>query len=211
MKIWKEKKMCNHNKPYRKNLLIIDNHDSFTFNLVDLLRPICEEHQIKMEITQSANLDLDAVDAFSHLLISPGPDVPRAYPNTFLMLARYYQHKSILGICLGHQTLCEFFGAELYNLAEVRHGKQGRVEQISTNPIFEGLPKYFKVGLYHSWAISQNSLKNSPLVATTVCDQSVLMAFKHQHLPIYGVQFHPESFITEYGDHILRNWLTGSS
>lgn len=186
-----------------KNLLIIDNHDSFTFNLVDLLRKI----KVPAKVVLVEELNLDEVEQFSHILISPGPDVPRAYPKTFAMLERYHQSKSILGVCLGHQTICEFFGGTLYNLKDVRHGQQRTLSQIQPNPIFNGLPNTFQVGLYHSWGILQNSLQKTPLVATAVCDQNVLMAFKHQNLPIYGVQFHPESFITEYGLQILQNWL----
>ena len=112
-----------------------------------------------------------------------------------------------MGVCLGHQTIAEFFGGELYNLAEVRHGQQRPLSQLEENPLFDGLPKSFNIGLYHSWAISQNSLEKTQLVATSICDQAVLMAFKHANLPIYGVQFHPESFITEHGKAMLRNWL----
>lgn len=184
-------------------LLIIDNHDSFTFNLVELLRKIGAE----MQVVSVEELDLDDVERFSHIMISPGPDVPRAYPQLFTMLARYHQHKSILGVCLGHQTLCEFFGGELYNLNQVRHGQQRPLIQQQANPLFENLPHQFNIGLYHSWAISQKSLENTPLIATATCDQGVLMAVKHRSLAIYGVQFHPESFITEYGEQMLRNWL----
>lgn len=187
----------------KPRLLIVDNHDSFTFNLVDLLRKI----EVETCVISVENLNLDEVENFSHIMISPGPDVPRAYPQLFAMLARYHQQKSILGVCLGHQTICEFFGAELYNLNEVRHGQQRSLTQVRASQIFQGLPPTFNIGLYHSWAISQNSLKNTPLVATAVCDQNVLMAMQHQFLPIYGVQFHPESFITEYGEQMLRNWL----
>ncbi|MDD0824515.1 anthranilate synthase component II [Mannheimia sp. AT1] len=186
-----------------KKLLIIDNHDSFTFNLVDLLRKI----NVSAKVVLVEELNLDEVEEFSHILISPGPDVPKAYPQTFAMLERYYQHKSILGVCLGHQTLCEFFGGTLYNLENVRHGQQRTLTQIAQNSMFEGLPEQFQVGLYHSWGILQNSLENTPLVATAVCEQNVLMAFKHKSLPIFGVQFHPESFITEYGEKMLQNWL----
>ena len=184
-------------------LLLIDNHDSFTFNLVDLLRKIGVETQV----VSVEHLDLDEVENFSHIMISPGPDVPRAYPQLFEMLARYHQTKSILGVCLGHQTICEFFGGKLYNLENVRHGQQRPLTQTSANPLFDGLPENFKIGLYHSWAISQKSLENTPLEATAVCNQNVLMAMKHETLRIYGVQFHPESFITEFGEQILRNWL----
>ncbi|WP_150539126.1 anthranilate synthase component II [Actinobacillus vicugnae] len=187
------------------SLLIIDNHDSFTFNLVDLFRKI----GVSPNVVLVEKLVLDDVEHFSHILISPGPDVPNAYPQTFEMLQRFYQTKSILGVCLGHQTLCEFFGGELYNLNAVRHGQQRPLKQLTDNILFQDLPESFNIGLYHSWAISQKSLENTPLIATATCDQNVLMAFKHQHLPIYGVQFHPESFITEYGEKMLRNWLFG--
>lgn len=184
-------------------LLIIDNHDSFTFNLVDLFRQI----DVKAQIVSVEQLNLDDVEQFSHILISPGPDVPRAYPQLFQMLERYHQSKSILGVCLGHQTLCEFFGGTLYNLNQVRHGQKRLITQHQPFLLFKGLPTQFEVGLYHSWAILQNSLENSPLTVTATCDQNVVMAVKHDELPIYGVQFHPESFLTEYGKRILLNWL----
>lgn len=184
-------------------LLIIDNHDSFTFNLVDLIRKI----GVNTTVISVEMLDLDEVADFSHILISPGPDVPRAYPQTFAMLECYHQSKSILGVCLGHQTLCEFFGAELYNLADVRHGQQRPLRYLTPSPIFADIPNHSQIGLYHSWAIAQDSLQNTPLVATAICDQNVLMAMQHRHLPIFGVQFHPESFLSEYGEQMLRNWL----
>lgn len=194
----KQKKIAKQLK-----LLIIDNHDSFTFNLVDLLGKI----GVIPDVVVVEKLDLEAIVQYSHILISPGPDVPRAYPQTFAMLARYYQHKSILGVCLGHQTLCEFFGGELYNLPSVRHGHQRPLRHFEANRLFEHIPPNSKVGLYHSWAILQKSLENTPLVATSCCDQNVLMAVKHKTLPIYGVQFHPESFLTEFGEQMLKNWL----
>lgn len=184
-------------------LLIIDNHDSFTFNLVDLFRKI----SVEPTVVSVEDLSPDLPESFSHILISPGPDVPRAYPQLFAMLERYHQRKNILGVCLGHQTLCEFFGGELYNLGEVRHGQQRPLQYLAAHPLFDNIPSGSPIGLYHSWAILQNSLKNTPLVATATCDQNVLMAMKHQTLPIYGVQFHPESFLTEAGEQMLRNWL----
>lgn len=160
-----------------------------------------------MQVVSVEKLNLDDVEKFSHILISPGPDVPRAYPQLFDMLARYHRTKSILGVCLGHQTLGEFFGGQLYNLNNVRHGQQRPLIQLADNPLFTGLPNRFQIGLYHSWAILQNSLENTPLVTTAVCDQGILMAMRHQSLPIFGVQFHPESFISEYGEQLLKNWL----
>ncbi|MDP8098324.1 anthranilate synthase component II [Pasteurella atlantica] len=184
-------------------VLIIDNHDSFTFNLVDLFRKI----KVQVEIISVENLELDKIEKYSHILISPGPDVPSAYPILFEMLQRYSQTKSILGVCLGHQVLCEFFGGQLYNLNRVRHGQKSQLSYINKSPIFKNLPATFNVGLYHSWAILQNSLNKSPLEVTAICDENIVMAVQHQRLPIYGVQFHPESFMTEFGREILQNWL----
>ncbi|MGV6987864.1 anthranilate synthase component II [Testudinibacter sp. P80/BLE/0925] len=184
-------------------LLIINNHDSFTYNLVDLLRRL----EVEMQVCDTENVDLDAVAQFSHLLISPGPDVPSAYPQLFAMLQRYHRQKSILGVCLGHQTLCQFFGGELYNLPQIRHGRSAVLRQTADSLLFKNLPQSFKIGLYHSWAVKNDSLP-SCLQATAVDQDGTLMAMQHRTLPIYGVQFHPESFISEYGEQILRNWLS---
>ncbi|WP_424409480.1 anthranilate synthase component II [Pasteurella sp. PK-2025] len=185
-----------------KRLLIINNQDSFTYNLVDLIRRLDQP----FEVVNVQELDLDAVAHYSHILISPGPDVPRAYPQLFAMLEQYHQSKSILGVCLGHQTLCEFFGGELYNLDKVRHGRIQRLHVRSDSVLFQGLPAEFQIGLYHSWAIREQHFPDS-LQITAHCQEEVVMAFQHKQLPIYGVQFHPESFMTEHGEQLLRNWL----
>lgn len=184
-------------------LLIINNHDSFTYNLVDLLRRL----EVEMQVCDTEKVDLDTVAAFSHLLISPGPDVPSAYPQLFAVLQRYHRQKSILGVCLGHQTLCQFFGSELYNLPQICHGQSAVLQQTADSLLFKNLPQSFKIGLYHSWAVQRDSLP-SCLQATAVDQNGTLMAMQHRTLPIYGVQFHPESFISEYGEQILRNWLS---
>lgn len=189
-----------------QKLLIINNHDSFTYNLVDLIRRL----SVPFAVIDVDNLTLGAVEPFSHILISPGPDVPRSYPQLFAMLEKYHQHKSIFGVCLGLQTICEFFGGTLYNLSDVRHGKSKQLKVRSTSPIFAGLPNQFQIGLYHSWAISSESFP-SQLEITALCEDNVIMAVQHKTLPIYAVQFHPESFISEYGEEMLRNWLTSSS
>ncbi len=183
-------------------LLIINNHDSFTFNLVDLIRRL----QVPFEVWNVEDLQESTPEFFTHILISPGPDVPRAYPQLFNMLEKYHQKKSILGVCLGHQTLCEFFGGTLYNLAAVRHGQKHCLKVRSNSPLFLGLPKQFEIGLYHSWAVQREDFPE-PLEITAVCDENVVMAMQHNYLPIYGVQFHPESYMSEYGEQILQNWL----
>nr|WP_315542868.1 anthranilate synthase component II [uncultured Aggregatibacter sp.] len=187
------------------SLLIINNHDSFTFNLVDYIRRL----NVPFQVVNVEELDLDAVGDFSHLLISPGPDVPRAYPQLFDLLARYQHSKSILGVCLGHQMLCEFFGAELHNLPTPRHGQAKQLQCATESRLFKNMPPTFQIGLYHSWAVSEQNFP-SALQITARCDDNIIMAMQHKTLPIYGVQFHPESYISEYGEQILRNWLLDS-
>ncbi|OOF58747.1 anthranilate synthase component II [Rodentibacter myodis] len=183
-------------------LLIINNHDSFTFNLVDLIRRL----DVPFEVLNVEDLKENTPECYTHILISPGPDVPRAYPQLFEMLETYHQRKSILGVCLGHQTICEFFGGTLYNLAAVRHGQKQHLKVRSNSALFLGLPKEFEIGLYHSWAVSTANFPEV-LDVTAVCDEEVVMAMQHKSLPVYGVQFHPESYMSEYGEQILRNWL----
>ncbi|MCI5764510.1 anthranilate synthase component II [Actinobacillus porcinus] len=185
-----------------KRLLIINNHDSFTYNLVDLIRRL----NVEFDVVDVEQLNLHKVENFSHLLISPGPDVPRAYPQLFAMLEQYHCTKCILGVCLGHQTLCEFFGATLYNLTDVRHGYARQLKVRSMSPLFSQLPTTFRIGLYHSWAVSEVNFP-AELQITATCEDEIIMAFQHRTLPIYGVQFHPESYISEYGEQILQNFL----
>lgn len=187
-----------------KKLLLINHHDSFTYNLVDLLRKL----PVRFAVKAAEEITLPEVEDYSHLLISPGPDVPRAYPQTFAVLQEYYQRKSVLGVCLGHQMLCEFFGGQLFNLQQVRHGRNGILTIKEASPLFQGLPAQFEIGLYHSWAVSAVGFPKD-LQITATCQDNIVMAMQHRRLPIYGLQFHPESFITQYGYEMLQNWLNG--
>ena len=185
-----------------KKILVINNHDSFTYNLVDLIRQL----QVRFDVVSIEELSLDCVEGYTHILISPGPDVPSTYPQLFAMLERFYQTKSILGVCLGHQTLCEFFGGELYNLPRVRHGLKRRLNVLLNSGLFLGLPAEFEIGLYHSWAVQTESIPET-LEITAVCDDEIVMATQHKNLPIFSVQFHPESYMSEFGEQVLQNWL----
>lgn len=184
-------------------LLLIDNHDSFTYNLVDLLRKMLPPSEFT--VVQHDHLP-DSLDAYSHLLISPGPDVPSAYPQLFALLQAHYQKKVILGVCLGHQTLCQFFGAKLFNLPEVRHGRNMHLFQTASSPLWQNIPTQSQIGVYHSWAVQKTAFPEE-LEIIAECDEGVIMACQHRTFPIYGVQFHPESFMTDYGETLLRNWL----
>ena len=185
-----------------KKILVINNHDSFTYNLVDLIRQL----QVRFDVVSIEDLSLDCVEGYTHILISPGPDVPSTYPQLFAMLERFYQTKSILGVCLGHQTLCEFFGGELYNLPRVRHGLKRRLNVLLNSGLFLGLPAEFEIGLYHSWAVQTESIPET-LEITAVCDDEIVMATQHKNLPIFSVQFHPESYMSEFGEKMLQHWL----
>lgn len=183
-------------------LLLIDNHDSFTYNLVDLLRPLGYPFMV-VPVEQVSPQQLQQAE---HILISPGPDIPQAYPQVFAMLRQYYQQKKILGVCLGHQILYEFFGGQLYNLGQVRHGQSGTLYCTKESPLFAGLPQSFQVGLYHSWAADPDTLPED-LEIIAQDQQGVIMAIQHRDFPIYGLQFHPESFISQYGSQLIANWL----
>lgn len=187
-----------------KKILLIDNNDSFTYNLVELIRQL----DIDFDVINYEDLIIDTVANFSHIIISPGPDVPSVYPKMFDLLERLYQQKNILGVCLGHQIICEFFGARLLNLTSPRHGMVG---QLTLNPtqasqIFKNLPSQFQVGLYHSWAVSPQDFPNC-LQVTSTCQDDIVMSVKHTTLPIFGVQFHPESYISQFGKAILANFI----
>ncbi|MFC0322483.1 anthranilate synthase component II [Gallibacterium melopsittaci] len=185
-------------------LLLIDNHDSFTYNLVDLLRKLLPLSAF--EVMQYEQIPFDKLDHYSHLLLSPGPDVPSAYPQLFALIEQAKHQMSILGVCLGHQTLCQYFGATLYNLTDVRHGQNKRLYQTANSPLWHNIPQQSQIGLYHSWAVAKQDFP-AELEITAECEEGVIMTMQHRHLPIYGVQFHPESFMTEYGETLLRNWL----
>lgn len=186
----------------QKRLLLIDNHDSFTYNLVDLIRQLA----VPFELVTVENLPQVEMADFTHIIISPGPDVPFAYPQTFEMLEKYHTEKAILGVCLGHQTLCEFFGGSLYNLKEVRHGQAKRLKVRSNSALFSALPTEFDVGLYHSWAVNPSDFPAELRVSAT-CSDEIIMAFEHKTLPIFGVQFHPESYMSAFGLAILQNFI----
>ncbi|WP_243389219.1 anthranilate synthase component II [Conservatibacter flavescens] len=185
-----------------QQILLIDHHDSFTYNLVDLLRKL----NLSFHVQAVENVNIKNVADFSHIILSPGPDIPETYPQTQAILQHYYQQKSILGICLGHQMLCEFFGGHLFNLGKVRHGQQIPANITQSSPLFAHLPATINVGLYHSWAVSDTDFPAS-LTITARCKDNIIMAMQHKTLPIYGIQFHPESFMTEHGLQIIKNWL----
>ena len=187
-------------------LLVLDNYDSFTYNLVHLVKKIgCGD----LEVRRNDKLTLDEVSAFDKILLSPGPGLPCEAGLMPELVRRYADSKSILGVCLGHQCIGETFGAKLVNLTEVVHGKGVLTEIIDMEePLFKGVPRAFVAGRYHSWVVGREDFPEC-LKITAVDGSGQIMALAHRKLDLKGVQFHPESVLTEHGEVIMKNWLEG--
>jgi anthranilate synthase component 2 len=183
------------------NILVIDNYDSFTFNLVHYL----EEMDCTVTVKRNDQFAMDEVAQYDKVVLSPGPGIPEEAGLLKDVIERYAQTIPMLGVCLGHQAIAEVFGGTLSNLATVFHGVSSSMKVIEDDPIFDGLPKTFDVGRYHSWVVNKPLPKEFILLAEE--ENGQVMAFKHDTYPIYGVQFHPESILTPNGKQILQNWL----
>jgi anthranilate synthase/aminodeoxychorismate synthase-like glutamine amidotransferase len=184
-------------------IALIDHNDSFTYNVVEVLRTLGNN---KVSVIKYANLIIEDLLFFDKIIFSPGPCLPTDYPKTFEVIRKYYKTKSILGICLGHQVICSFFGAELYNFKEVIHGVNKKILINDNSNLFKDISKETEVGLYHSWAVSKNNFpKELQILANS--EEDVIMSVKHQKYNIYGIQFHPESFLTTKGEQMLKNFI----
>ena len=190
-------------KAQEHKLLIIDNYDSFTYNLVHLVEKVSD---IKLEVFRNDKISINEINNYSKILLSPGPGLPKDAGIMPELLKKYSSSKSILGVCLGLQAIGENFGCKLKNLDTVFHGIATPIEIISKDTIFENCPNQFNVGRYHSWVVN-NSEINSDLIITAVDEQNNIMAMKHKSYDVKGVQFHPESILSEQGELIIRNWL----
>ena len=183
-------------------LLILDNYDSFTYNIVHAVR----ELGVEPAVCRNDKITLDEVDNFDKIIISPGPGIPSEAGILPQLLERYAGSKPILGVCLGHQAIGECFGARLRNLPEVYHGIKSQISITVPEYIFAGLPDRIDVGRYHSWVVDRNNLPDC-LEVTAVSDDGEIMAMRHRTLDVRGVQFHPESILTPQGLTIIDNWL----
>ena len=184
------------------NLLIIDVFDSFTYNLMH----ICEKYVKNVEVIRINKINIDLIKKFDKIIISPGPGVPSDYPFLFKFLKNYFNKKDILGICLGCQTIANFFGLELINLKNVMHGKKTMITHFRNDEfLYKNIPEEFDVGRYHSWAVSKE--KNQKLIITSIDENNHIMSFKHSKYSLRGIQYHPESILTPYGDKIIKNWI----
>ncbi len=189
-------------------ILVFDNYDSFTYNLVHLVEKITHE---KVDVFFNDQIALENVIEYDKIILSPGPGIPEEAGLLLPLIKKYAPMKSILGVCLGHQAIGQAFGATLTNLSTVYHGITSNIiiekkQFEDEGTLFKGLPVTFEVGRYHSWVVDKN--KFPPELEITATDENgFIMAMKHKIFDVQGVQFHPESILTPSGELILRNWL----
>ena len=182
-------------------IFVVDNYDSFTYNLVHQLEALGAEVTVK----RNDCFPLGELEAFSKILLSPGPGIPEEAGQLKAVIERYAPTHSILGICLGHQAIAEVFGGQLENLTQVYHGLATPIQQTVEDPIFTDLPKTLEVGRYHSWVVAQPLPNDLEILALD--EKKQIMALRHKQYNLKGLQFHPESVLTPLGEKILENWL----
>lgn len=186
-------------------VFLLDNHDSFTYNLAALLRTF-DDTELDVAIAENTNIASLAV--YDKIVFSPGPGLPDEFPMMTEILEQYKETKDILGVCLGHQMIAEYFGAKLSNLVNVNHGWIKRLNIICPDTrLFNNIPNLSDIGVYHSWYVNKESLPDC-LTVTAECDDNLVMAMEHKKYRIDSVQFHPESFITSFGKQMIGNWLS---
>jgi len=187
-------------------LLVLDNYDSFTYNLVHIAERILQQ---KVDVFRNDKIALEEVKNYDKILLSPGPGLPSESGILLDVIKEYAPTKSILGVCLGEQAIGEAFGATLENLTDVFHGVATQCSLTDVeSPIFKGLNETFFIGRYHSWVVSAKNFPKDKLEITAFDDLGFIMALQHKTYDVQGVQFHPESVLTPAGERILRNWLS---
>lgn len=192
----------------KQQILIIDNYDSFTYNLVHLVEKVTEE---KIAVLLNDAFEVEDLNKYTHIIVSPGPGLPEQAGKTLQVIKKFAATKNILGVCLGHQAIAVAFGGELKNLNEVYHGVATTItikkEALTdVRSLFYQFPPNITVGRYHSWVVDAHSLPAN-FIVTAVDDSGYIMAMKHNIYNLQSVQFHPESIMTAVGEDMLRNWL----
>jgi len=185
-----------------QKILVIDNYDSFTYNLVYILK----QNGCEVEVFRNDKISVAHAAKWNKILLSPGPGIPSeagVMPELIQTLAPTH---SILGVCLGHQAIGECFGAKLTNLSSVFHGVSTQISIKSESPLFQRLPNQFQVGRYHSWVVDEQQFPKD-LSMTAEDENGLVMALQHRSFQVYGVQFHPESVLTQNGEQIVKNWI----
>lgn len=184
--------------------VIIDNYDSFTYNLAHLVKELGAE----VDVLRNDKFELEELEKYDKIILSPGPGIPEEAGILLEVIRTYAGRKPILGVCLGEQAIGQAFGGKLTNLSEVFHGIQTNVKIKNKDYIFSGLPTEIPVGRYHSWVVDTEGFPEE-LVITAISSEGQIMALKHREYDVHGIQFHPESVLTPDGKQIVGNWLKG--
>jgi anthranilate synthase component 2 len=184
-------------------ILVLDNYDSFTYNLVHLLEKVCD-HSI--DVFRNDKITIEEAGKYDKILLSPGPGLPNEAGILEELVKIYAGKKDILGVCLGLQAIGEVFGGKLKNLDQVYHGIATPVKLLKEDSLFTSCPQEFKAGRYHSWVVDTKGLPDC-FDITATDEEGNIMALKHKTYKVKGVQFHPESILSEYGEQIIRNWI----
>lgn len=182
--------------------VIIDNYDSFTYNLSHLVKELGAE----VTVVRNDRFELSDLEAFDKIILSPGPGIPSEAGLLLEVIRTYAGRKPMLGVCLGHQAIGEAFGAKLENLSDVFHGVATPCHIVAADPVFEGLDRDITIGRYHSWVVSKEALPEC-LEVTAVSDEGQIMALRHRTMEVHGIQFHPESVLTPEGKTIIKNFI----
>lgn len=187
------------------NILVLDNYDSFTYNLVHIIK----ELGYQVDVIRNDKISLEDVGQYDKILLSPGPGIPEEAGIMLDVIRTYGATKSIMGVCLGHQGIGEVYGSELSNMETVLHGFGMQTTVLDKQcKLFQGVPETFTTGRYHSWVIDENKLSDA-FVLTAIGEDGKIMAIRHKEHDVVGVQFHPESILTDHGKVIMKNWLEG--
>lgn len=183
-------------------IVIIDNYDSFTYNLSHLVKELGAE----VTVVRNDRFELSDLEAFDKIILSPGPGIPSEAGLLLDVIRTYVGKKPMLGVCLGHQAIGDAFGAKLENLSDVFHGVATPCHIVADDPVFEGLDRDITIGRYHSWVVSKEALPEC-LEVTAVSDEGQIMALRHRTMEVHGIQFHPESVLTPNGKTIIKNFI----
>lgn len=183
-------------------ILVIDNYDSFVYNLVCMIKNLVDA---KVDVIKNDKIDFNTIDSYSKILLSPGPGIPINAGKMMQVLENKSKNTSILGVCLGHQAIAEYSGGSLFNLPQPLHGVASNISILQEDYLFENIPKQFKIGHYHSWTVLESETSEFEVLARD--ENNNIMAIKHNKYDVRGLQFHPESVLTEYGSTIIKNWL----
>ena len=187
----------------KKKIVVIDNYDSFVYNLVHYL----EEFDCEVTVKRNDQIDLDEINKFDKILLSPGPGIPVEAGKMMEIIEKFASSKSILGVCLGQQAIGEVFGGKLENLDQVYHGVSTyAIVKVNDELLFQNVPTHFEIGRYHSWVVSHEDFPEE-LEITSVDENGQIMSIRHRKLDVRGVQFHPESILTPNGKKMIENWV----